>query len=66
MERVRAGLRIPYDLNTWLIKTADEQGISKNALILQILWDRVGKQNTREGQPCGKREDFVKSSDEVQ
>ena len=39
MERVRAGLRIPYDLNTWLIQEADRQGIAKNALILQILWD---------------------------
>ncbi len=38
MERVRAGLRIPYDLNTWLIREAQAQGCSKNALILQILW----------------------------
>ncbi len=36
--RVRAGLRIPYELNTWLILEARKQGISKNALILQILW----------------------------
>lgn len=46
MERVRAGLRIPYDLNTWLIQEAQKQGIAKNALILQILWDWV----KREGQ----------------
>ncbi len=42
-ERVRAGLRIPYDLNTWLILRAKEQGITKNALILQILWDWAKK-----------------------
>ncbi|CUQ22563.1 Uncharacterised protein [Anaerotruncus colihominis] len=41
MERVRAGLRIPYDLNTWLIQEAKKQGVTKNALILQILWDWV-------------------------
>lgn len=39
MERVRSGLRIPYDLNTWLIQEAKKQGITKNAMILQILWD---------------------------
>lgn len=38
MERVRTGLRIPYELNTWLILQAQKQGISKNSLILQILW----------------------------
>ena len=37
MERVRAGLRLPYELNTWLILEAQRLGISKNALILQIL-----------------------------
>ncbi len=36
-ERARAGLRIPYDLNTWLSLEADKMGISKNSLILQIL-----------------------------
>lgn len=41
MERVRAGLRIPNDLNTDLIREANRQGISKNALILQILWEWV-------------------------
>lgn len=43
MERVRSGLRIPYDLNTWLIQEAEKQGIAKNALILQILRDFVKK-----------------------
>ena len=38
-ELCRAGLRIPYDLNTWLILEARRLGVSKNALILQILWD---------------------------
>ncbi len=38
-DRVRTGLRIPYDLNTNLMLMAERQGISKNALILQILWD---------------------------
>lgn len=47
-DRVRAGLRIPYGLNTWLILEAEELGVSKNALILQILkeWmDRKEKDN---------------------
>lgn len=35
--RVRSGLRIPYDMNTSLIFIARKSGISKNALILQIL-----------------------------
>ncbi len=37
--RVRTGLRIPIDLNTKLISYAQANGFSKNALILQILWD---------------------------
>ena len=41
MERLRVGLHIPYDLNTALILEADKLGMSKNALILQILWDWV-------------------------
>ena len=43
MNRVRAGLRIPMDLNTKLILRASENGISKNALILQILWEYFEK-----------------------
>lgn len=39
-ERARAGLRIPHELNNWLIQEAEKQGISKNSLILQILWSR--------------------------
>lgn len=39
MERVQAGLRVPYDLNARLTREAQKQGIAKNALILQILWE---------------------------
>ena len=39
MERIRTGLRIPYALNTWLIGEAEKLGVSKNALILRILWE---------------------------
>ena len=45
-DRVRAGLRIPYDLNTWLVLEAKRQGMAKNALILQILWDWANNQKT--------------------
>ena len=37
LERARTGLRIPYELNTKLILLARKRGISKNALILDIL-----------------------------
>ena len=56
MERVRAGLRIPYDLNTALILEARRMGISKNALILQVLneWaDDLLKEDEERG---GERE----------
>lgn len=43
---VRTGLRIPYDLNTWLILEAQKRGITKNALILQILWDWLERNDT--------------------
>lgn len=43
-KRVRTGLRIPMKLNTELILLAEENGISKNALILQILWKWIEKQ----------------------
>lgn len=39
--RIRTGLRIPIELNTELILLANKNGISKNALILQILWEKV-------------------------
>lgn len=42
--RIRTGLRIPYEQNTKLIFIARKLGISKNALILQILRDWLEKQ----------------------
>lgn len=54
MNRVRTGLRIPYNLNTWLILEARRLGISKNALILQILneWVRTNaKKEVIGGEP---------------
>ena len=50
-KRVRTGLRIPYSLNTELILEAQEIGISKNALILQILtdWARKKKKEEQDG-----------------
>ena len=41
--KIRTGLRIPTDLNTELILRAEKNGISKNALILQILWEWLDK-----------------------
>ena len=38
IQRVRTGLRVPYEMNTILIKIAEKKGISKNSLMLQILW----------------------------
>lgn len=46
-KRVRTGLRIPIELNTELILLAEKNGISKNALILQILWEWVEKNNNK-------------------
>ena len=46
MERVRIGLRIPYDLNTWLILEAQKQGRTKNGLVCQILYDWVKKERS--------------------
>jgi|GEM_PF-6912864 hypothetical protein len=45
MNRVRAGLRIPMDLNTELALYAQKECISKNALIVQILtkWLKMKK-----------------------
>ena len=45
MDRVRAGLRIPYDLNCCLTREAQKRGIAKNALILQILWAWAEQEN---------------------
>lgn len=45
--RVRTGLRIPYEQNTKLIFEARACGISKNALILQILKEWLERQKKR-------------------
>lgn len=42
-KRVRAGLRIPFEQNTELIFIAQKLGISKNALLLQIIRDYLKK-----------------------
>lgn len=39
--RARFTFRMPEDLYRMLDARADELGVSKNALILQILWDYV-------------------------
>ena len=44
----RSGLRLPVELNKKLGDIAAGFGISKNALILQILWEYVRK-NKSEG-----------------
>ncbi len=36
---VRVGLRIPYELNTWLILEAEKRGLTKNGLVIQLLWN---------------------------
>lgn len=54
-ERIRTGLRIPYEINTKLIFAAEACGISKNALILQILWEwleRNGRGELAEEEKC--------------
>lgn len=37
----RITLRIPQSLNDCLTNLSKETGVSKNALILQILWEQV-------------------------
>ncbi len=54
-DRVRAGLRIPYELNTWLILQAEKMGVSKNALILQILGEWVKRTGAEEEREIGGR-----------
>lgn len=41
--RARFTFRMPEELYRMLDVRADELGVSKNALILQILWDYVEK-----------------------
>ena len=45
--RIRTGLRIPIELNAELIIRAKKDGISKNALILQILREWLEQQKLK-------------------
>lgn len=40
--RVRSGLRLPNSLNERLVELATAKGVSKNALILEVLWKYAG------------------------
>lgn len=54
-DRARTGLRIPYELNTWLILRAEKMGVSKNALILQILGEWIENRKREELAEAYKR-----------
>lgn len=43
MQRVRTGLRIPYEQNTKLIFIAQKLGVSKNSVILQAIREFLDK-----------------------
>lgn len=60
MERARAGLRVPMDLNTVLTLAAKRMGVSKNALMLQILRDWAKKNAI--GDTEGKKHDVKRDS----
>ena len=45
---VRVGLRIPYELNTWLILEAKKRGLTKNGLVIQLLWNYFMKGGEKE------------------
>ena len=47
---VRIGIRIPYDLNTWLYTEAEKMGMTKNAFILHVFWGLL-KEKEKE-KPC--------------
>lgn len=42
-QRVRTGLRIPYEQNTKLVLIAQKMGVSKNAIILQAIREFLEK-----------------------
>ncbi|WP_338631115.1 toxin-antitoxin system HicB family antitoxin [Clostridium baratii] len=44
MLKQRLTVRIPRNLNIILTNKANETGISKNSLVLQILWKEVNEQ----------------------
>jgi predicted HicB family RNase H-like nuclease len=50
MERVRSGLRVPPELNAYLIEAAQNYGTSKNALILQILREWVERNRKKDSE----------------
>ena len=56
---VRTGLRIPYDLNTWLIAESSRRGVTKNAFVLQILWERAKQEKQQENETTKKEEKYV-------
>jgi predicted DNA-binding protein len=43
MERLQTVLRLPFEVNDKLAKISKQVGVSKNALILQIIWDYLRK-----------------------
>lgn len=45
---VRIGLRIPYDLNTWLYTEAAKMGMTKNAFILHVFWGLLKEKEEKE------------------
>ena len=46
--RDRITVRMPYDLNKLLTDESEKLGISKNALVLQILWNKVKEERQNE------------------
>ncbi|MFL9904699.1 toxin-antitoxin system HicB family antitoxin [Paraburkholderia fungorum] len=40
---IKTALRLPRDLHAWLLEFANEQGISLNAAIIQVLDEKRGK-----------------------
>jgi len=47
-KKIRLTVRIPKELNSSLTEKAEEIGISKNSLILQILWKKVEEVSVNE------------------
>lgn len=52
-QRVRTGLRIPYEQNTKLILLAEKMGVSKNAIILQAIREFLEKNTLNSNQNQG-------------
>ena len=47
-KKLRLTVRIPKELNSSLTEKAEKIGISKNSLILQILWKKVEEVSVNE------------------